>query len=277
MLRSVITHAGPLWARQRSGPVDVPAQGTPIRALSNSTTNPDAHVLSNTLGGQLKPAWPDVTRQESFMSFKSSQRHPHPKSGCSVRGCKVVDNWEEIWRCEDCQAAMYCGQKHQHADFPAHRLACDQIKRARFAYEEAEKELRDTKGDDIFNQDPPRFWDIPETRPYMRVRLAYIDAILLINTVQAVILALQHLGNMLYLCRNDAIGVRHIMPTLYLRLGRDQDAYDFSKWWVTTRQGYNWSKKYERYPNIRQADAFKDLKDFVRGASVSLSLLSASR
>lgn len=82
-------------------------------------------------------------------------------------------------------------------------------------------------------------WGILETRPYMRARYELVDAILLSygtasGPVDVVQMALDHLLDMMRLCRGDNMGVRQLIPALYIRLGRDRDAYDFMKWYVTT-------------------------------------------
>ncbi|KAJ4002675.1 hypothetical protein NW766_012801 [Fusarium irregulare] len=61
-----------------------------------------------------------------------------------------------------------------------------------------------------------------------------MSAILNVRTGEAVEAALGHALEMLRLCRGDNQGVRSYVPALYLRLGRDQEAYDFIKWHATT-------------------------------------------
>ena len=80
------------------------------------------------------------------------------------------------------------------------------------------------------------FWGILETRTYMRYRYALVEALLKIDTYAAVLAAHDHLMEMLYLCRGDNMGVRDTVPALKLRLRRDQECYDFLKWWYTTGQ-----------------------------------------
>ncbi|KAF2627005.1 hypothetical protein BU25DRAFT_342381, partial [Macroventuria anomochaeta] len=206
---------------------------------------------------------PDAGRQYLPVGFNASQRLA---AGCAAPGCDKVF-WEDLSRCTGCGAALYCGKEHQHVDRPAHKEACSGIKKATLAYQEAERQLREEKGDDILGDGPPHFWGIQETRPYIRARLALAEALLLVDTEGAVALALKHLLAMLHLCRSDNMGVRDLVPALYLRLGRDQEAYDFCKWWVTTAQegDYDWGNRSSRFLHV------KDPKDFVREASTSLA------
>ena len=61
--------------------------------------------------------------------------------------------------------------------------------------------------------------------------------------------ALSHLLDMLRLCRGDNMGVRDVVPGLFLQLGRDQEYYHFLKWWAATGQyvDYDWGDMDEPY------------------------------
>lgn len=194
-------------------------------------------------------------------------------TGCSIAGCNV-EMREELSRCTGCRAALYCGKEHQHVDRPAHKSACTRIRKANLAYQEAERRLREEEGGAIFTEGPPNFWGIHETRPYMQARFGLIEALLLVNTETAVGTALEHLLAMLQLCRGDNMGVRDLVPALFLRLRRDQQAYDFCKWWVTTAEegDYDWGDKTAKYLDIKDADVFEDPKNLVYSAGVKLSL-----
>lgn len=68
---------------------------------------------------------------------------------------------------------------------------------------------------------------------------------------------------MLRLCPGDNMGVRQTVPTLLLRLNKDQECYDFVKWWATTENegNYDWDTS-DRYLNIKNADIFEPC-DFI--------------
>lgn len=65
--------------------------------------------------------------------------------------------------------------------------------------------------------------------------------------------------DMLRLCRSDNMGVRDIIPGLMLRLGKDQECYDFAKWWsiIDEKSDYDWGDANLPYLDIRNADAFE--------------------
>ncbi|KAJ9144361.1 hypothetical protein NKR19_g6465 [Coniochaeta hoffmannii] len=68
----------------------------------------------------------------------------------------------------------------------------------------------------------------------MSARNDLMTALLNIHTGEAIDADLAHGLDMLRLCRGDNLGVRDKISALYLRLGRDQDAFDFLKWYFVT-------------------------------------------
>ncbi|KAI4223505.1 MAG: hypothetical protein L6R36_005384 [Xanthoria steineri] len=93
----------------------------------------------------------------------------------------------------------------------------------------------------------------------MRARYALVRVILNIKTFDAVKSAAEHARDILRLCRSDNLGVRDMLPAIYLRLGRDQDAYDIIKWFQKTKS----TSDYESgdldlpYLDIVDADVFE--------------------
>ena len=55
---------------------------------------------------------------------------------------------------------------------------------------------------------------------------------------------LAHYMELLRLCHGDNMGVRFEVPFILLSLNRDQDAYDFIKWWMTIDEDgiYDWGQ-----------------------------------
>lgn len=82
-----------------------------------------------------------------------------------------------------------------------------------------------------FESSVGHFWGIPDTRDYMRARYAHVEALLEVQTRTAVARALEHTLDLFRLNRSDNLGVRNLVPSLSIRLGRDQECYDFLKWW----------------------------------------------
>jgi hypothetical protein len=127
-------------------------------------------------------------------------------------------------------------------------------------------------GATIFEDQAGHFWGILETRDYMRARYGVVESVLKINTLPAVQTAFDHIMDMLRLCRSDNMGVRYQAPALFLRLGKDQECYDFIKWWATSDPDgtYDWGNMDLPYCNIKNADVFENVDPFVkRFASLS--------
>ena len=158
----------------------------------------------------------------------------------------------------------YCGREHQIAHRESHKQACNAIKKTQKILDREETKLRAHPGDmftpaNLFEEHAGDFWGIMDTRSYMRARYALVEALLKIKTYAAVEAAHGHLMDLLRLCRSDNMGVRDLVPALKLRLGRDQECYDFCKWWATINEDshYDWSELSNPYLDIKNANAFE--------------------
>lgn len=162
----------------------------------------------------------------------------------------------------------YCCRDHQVSDRESHKEGCKAIKKARVNLEREEEAVRKIDdpwvGSNLFETQAGHFWGIHETRPYMRARFGLVDALLnhfdivgaRVDTVQT---CLDHLKDMLRLCRGDNMGLRDIVPALLIRLGKDQEAYDFMKWYATTGQqsNYDWGDTDLPFLDVVNADVFE--------------------
>ncbi|RDW57401.1 hypothetical protein BP5796_12851 [Coleophoma crateriformis] len=184
--------------------------------------------------------------------------------------CAVCADPVRLLHCSSCKVVSYCGTEHQSANRSKHKSACIAIRKSREVLEQEETALRADPGDglimpvDVFNTAVGHFWGILGTRDYMRARFAAVTALLRVHTVRAVEKALGHLTDMLRLCRSDNLGVRDIIPYLLLRLGREQECYDFLKWWAVVERDsyYDWGDTTLPYLDIRGADAFEPIDMF---------------
>ncbi|MCJ1400705.1 hypothetical protein MMC11_003913 [Xylographa trunciseda] len=195
--------------------------------------------------------------------------------------CNAGGGNSKLSLCQACKVVYYCNRDHQVAHREAHKGPCNAIKKGRQLLEREETMLRSHPGDfmtppNLFEEHAGHFWGIHETRPYMRARFALVEALLQIKTYAAVEAAHGHVMDMLRLCRSDNMGIRDLLPSLKLRLGRDQQCYDFCKWWATTGQerDYDWGDLDNPYLDVKGADVFEPpLKHFV--ASYDLSHTAA--
>ncbi|KAI0885919.1 uncharacterized protein GGS22DRAFT_162295 [Annulohypoxylon maeteangense] len=182
---------------------------------------------------------------------------------CSGPNCHVRNN---LLKCGACRAVYYCGGAHQRAHRPQHKSSCNLIKNARAQLAQEEAALRARPGDMFLEANPfetarGSFWRFTPTRPYMQARFDLISTLLNIKTGAAVEEALEHSLDMLQLNPGDNQGIRSHVPALYLRLGRDQEAYDFIKWYGTigAQSGYEWGNPESPFLNLHDEDVFEPL------------------
>lgn len=146
--------------------------------------------------------------------------------------------------------------------------------------EKEEQILRSHPGDFMMPTDPftnsvGDFWGILPTRDYMKARFTLVKAMDEVYNAQSVKAQLGHFMDMLRLCRNDNMGVRDLVPGLMLRLDRDQECYDFIKWWqvFSGNSPYNRENTDFPYLNIKSADIFEPVEQFC-GRFTNLSHLT---
>ncbi|KAM0355039.1 hypothetical protein ACHAPU_000889 [Fusarium lateritium] len=154
-----------------------------------------------------------------------------PYQNCSVQSCIEAFQNPNLLRCGGCHVVKYCGQPHQKADRPRHKVQCGPISKQKKKLDEEEAKLRANPGEDAgglnpFDHHVGRFWLLRSTRPYLQARFDYITAILNVRTGEAVEVALNHSLDLLRLHRGDNLG----------------EAYDFIKWYaVKADYKYDWS------------------------------------
>ncbi|KAF7561032.1 hypothetical protein G7046_g3102 [Stylonectria norvegica] len=183
------------------------------------------------------------------------------------RACPVCHQKKDLSRCSSCQVIYYCGRDHQASHRATHKCCCLKVKKARALLQSEEQKLRDLPPDpysfyNVFEDHVGQFWGITETRPYMRARYGVAEATLKHlgpagGYVDAVQVSLDHLKDMLRLCRGDNMGVRQLIPALYIRLGRDQEAYDFVKWYSTVKSDYDWGDMDLPFLDLKGEDALE--------------------
>lgn len=206
-----------------------------------------------------------------------------PYNNCSLQTCPAGFQSPNLLRCGGCSVVKYCGKTHQKTDRPRHKVQCIPIAEQKKKLAEEEAKLRANPDEDTGSQNPfdtavGLFWFFKSTRPYMQARFDYITGILNVRTGEAAEVALNESPEMLRLCRGDNMGVRSQVPALYLRLGRDQDAYDFIKWYgVKGDSSYDWRDMSLPYLDLKGEDAFEPVLENPNchdvGFTVALTLI----
>lgn len=188
-----------------------------------------------------------------------------PTPSCAV--CDTTTSTSKLFRCDACKIVHYCGRSHQLADRLGHKAACTSIKKTLDTLTRQEAQLRANPGDwmtpaNLFDTQVGHFWGILDTRPYMRARFAHIEAMLSVKNYLAVEKAHEHVMDILRLNRSDNMGVRDLAPVLKLRLGRDQECYDFCKWYATSGQDshYDWGNMELPFLDVRGANVLEPVR-----------------
>ncbi|KAL2073457.1 hypothetical protein VTL71DRAFT_10781 [Oculimacula yallundae] len=185
-------------------------------------------------------------------------------------GCPLCRKADKLLRCEGCKSVFYCSEQHRAADRAAHKGACTAVKKAEIRYNKAEELLRNPPRGlmippNLFENEVGHFWDIVETRSYMRARFWLVEALGKIRTQVAVQEALKHALDLLRLNRSDNLGVRSAAPALFMRLGKDQECYNFIKWWEThdPDSTYDWADLTLIYLSTKNANPLESEEIFL--------------
>lgn len=115
----------------------------------------------------------------------------------------------------------------------------------------------------IFEEHAGHFWGILDTRDYMRSLIGLAEAQFNMKTTKAVQAGLNTCMEMHRLCRGDNLGVRQITPIQMMRLGQDQKAYDFMKWYykISGDSHYDWGDISLPYLNLEDEDVFEPVHE----------------
>ncbi|KAK4210498.1 hypothetical protein QBC37DRAFT_448106 [Rhypophila decipiens] len=200
--------------------------------------------------------------------------------GIKPQRCATCSKTSGLLLCGGCKVTSYCGREHQVSDRLKHKSICKEVKTSREKLEREEAVLRalppnPTFPEDVFTNGVGRFWGLIETRDYMSARFGAADTLIRADTWLSVQKALEHQMDMLRLCGIDNMGIRDYIPALMIRLGQEQECYDFLKWWATCHPDGRYDSGDVSLPflNIRNADPFEPIDPF-RSGSLSLSQLS---
>lgn len=126
-----------------------------------------------------------------------------------------------------------------------------------------------------FREDVGDFWTTLETRPYMRVRQAYLDALISCGMIRC---AINEGEELLRLCENDNLGIRYQLMHLYaymedemhaLALHKRFDSYEETQMLLPLAVLYYKLNQFDRAADHikRLAAVNKDTKKFLRAAA----------
>uniref|UniRef100_A0A8H7N207 MYND-type domain-containing protein n=1 Tax=Bionectria ochroleuca TaxID=29856 RepID=A0A8H7N207_BIOOC len=174
--------------------------------------------------------------------------------------CEWCGSTANLRRCTGCKAIYYCSQSHRQSHHAAHRSACEAVGSALAGVVKEEIPFRAS----FFNGRHPTIprHHLPEARRYTAARRWWI-LVLLEKFGQAggrrhvVETALEHCLEVMREKQDDISELGRFVPSLLLRLGRDQEAYDFIKWYVAVEHGWGWGNSRLGYLGVKNADVLE--------------------
>ncbi|OAA67877.1 Zinc finger, MYND-type [Niveomyces insectorum RCEF 264] len=181
------------------------------------------------------------------------------------RQCEVCQSREGLLDCGGCRVVSYCSKAHQVAHRAKHKLECNTVRTKQAVLDAVTSEGHDLEekfpADDniMMTRREDLVWMVFRDR-YMQTRLALANALVAVGTTTALAGALDHLLDMLRLYRCGFTDARTTVPSLLLRLGRDQECYDFLKWWLLADPGgvtRDWVDPNVPYLDLKNADALE--------------------
>ncbi len=195
--------------------------------------------------------------------------------------CKKVDG---LLRCGACKTYYYCSREHQAADRPTHKTTCKTIKGTKDKIGEEEARLRArSAGDDglppnVLEAHGGRLWLWIPARPYLMAMFVHGEMLIRSWRQQGIEDALALYLDVLQKNTVDNQGVRHHIPALYMRLGRNQEAYDFLKAWGLQFMGRPEANALDdarpAYQRLKNADPTEDVNLWT-GRFLDLALVSS--
>lgn len=152
--------------------------------------------------------------------------------------CEVCESPSKS-KCSRCKMVLYCSRECQIDDHDEHKHSCLLVKKAQSLVEKEEARLRSMPPSaflppNVFERCVGNFWGVHETRNYMRARMSHAQALVSMATELSLKDAVCQMIDMLRLCTQDNMGVRSLVPGVYLcQRNREQECYNFIKFWFT--------------------------------------------
>ncbi|SPO06391.1 uncharacterized protein DNG_09080 [Cephalotrichum gorgonifer] len=155
--------------------------------------------------------------------------------------CEACDQKCNLQRCTGCLAVYYCGRAHQASDRANHKKGCVAVRRAR---EYSEREALGVP-DGAWRSFIGDFHRFTNAQEYLSQRCSLANSLL------------RHFGE-----RGGRVAaVEHLIPSLYVSLGRDQEAYDFLKLYAYTSHALGWPRQKLPFLEPRDSDVLEDRQD----------------
>ncbi|KAM0715024.1 hypothetical protein Q7P37_009489 [Cladosporium fusiforme] len=147
--------------------------------------------------------------------------------------CEICHVETGLMQCKGCLVLYYCGREHQTAHWPDHKKFCKIAQQCNKHVWKALEDVRLGLQASPFSNPQDYFATEPmELGAYLHYRYIYARAVIRLGGHDGVSLALDNCSEITRLDKNNLKNgqtAREFVPGLFLRLGRDQECYDFLK------------------------------------------------
>ena len=198
----------------------------------------------------------------------------------------------KLSRCSRCHSSYYCSKKCQTNDYPYHKVFCLHYKKLNKRVNKERKKLE--KALDFYgnrfsyftkrHKHIGHFWSLIEPRNYCRATYSFAEHILEqahnYDCKPLWEIGLSHHMELLRLIHGDNMGIRDKVPFILIELNRDNDAYNFVKWWLTIDPDgtYDWGNPPDSEEGdwlyLKNQNIFENFGQFYSTKYISLAHLA---
>ncbi|KAF1810778.1 hypothetical protein P152DRAFT_460068 [Eremomyces bilateralis CBS 781.70] len=203
---------------------------------------------------------------------------PAPKPPLE-RQCAVCGSKDGLRRCTGCCLVLYCGKNHQTSHWREHKRDCKDVGYYTTCLQLEEHMLRDHAGDlglsdNLFEEARGWFSELDGVHQYLGARKDLVTAMVKMNTFDSIQAAIFHCQGIVELDFQDYTGIVLYLPSLYLRLGLEQQCYDFCKWNIMIQDFFDkkapdipWGEMGDMCVSMKNSNVFEDLEYFTDSAA----------
>jgi hypothetical protein len=182
--------------------------------------------------------------------------------------CGICKRKDGLLRCGGCSTYYYCSREHQVADRRTDKGTCKQIKDAKESMDAGEARLL-AQNPNYKETFPGNLWQPIFGRLYLYTVYHYGETLLRSWRQQGIEDGLDVFLRLLQLNHADHQSVSDLVAPLYIRLGRDQEAYDFLKYWGLHFRGL--LQPEQPFLGVKNADPYEGVELWANSESMPLA------
>lgn len=178
--------------------------------------------------------------------------------------CAICNKNQGLLLCTACKIVHYCCRDHQIEHRPAHKEACDAIKRANKNFEIQESRLRLTEIDCATALSLPTY---KFGKNLENARAAPFEALTAVETKASLEAQFEDMHRLFLLGPHTVPFARYYVQSLMLRLGKDQECYDLIVWFrsVIDTHPLDWASESQYGVTVKGADPLEAYRIAIGG------------